>query len=121
MEASHRRRFGVVHCIKIVRGWIEGRSSRRELRSRHRGNTGARVDRIWPWGVEIRIDAAKAALIAFPHMPDGVAGDGADRRTRQDLYSPRQVELLNHSYIGDCAADLRRSASARQGDEKNQN
>ena len=100
MEAANRRWLGVVYGIEVVGGWIEGRSSRREPRSRDTGNTGAGVDCIWPWGVEIRIDAAKAGLIAFPHVADWFASGGADRRSRQDLYRPGQVESLNHTYIG---------------------
>ena len=119
METSHRRRFGVVYGIEVVGGWIEGRSSRRELCSRDAGNAGAGIDRVWPWGVEIGIDAAKAGLIAFPHMADWVAGDGVDRRSRQDLYRPRQVESLNHTYIGGCACDLRRGVSGRCKQGKN--
>ena len=119
MEASHRRRFGVVHGIESVGGWIECCSSRRKVHSGDLGNAGAGVDRIWPWGVDIRIDAAKSGLIAFPQMPDWVASDGADRRSRQDLYPPWQVESLNHTYIGGCAGNLRGGASGRCKQGKN--
>ena len=97
MQASNRLRFGIVYSVEIVIGRIKRRSSRCECHSCDTGYARAGIDCEWSWGIKIRIHSAKAGLITLPDVPNGRASGRTDRRSRKDLYPPRQVESINNA------------------------